>query len=591
MTRQFGGFELDEERRELRLDGVEVPLQPRIFDLLVLLHENRHRVMTKDELLTALWPGVIVGDGSLQRAVSLARSALKQGGLARAIRNYSRQGYRLCLDGEDDGNESDTRDDDALVTARTAFHRGEWDRCIEAYRRADARQDLDAADLERLADASQCMARVPDAEPVLERAAAAFSAGGDRRGAARAALKLAEIAFESGRASVAQGWLRRGRRYLEGMDVGWEQGFDAYLSARLATMRGNPELARERALEGIAIGQAIGSDDIEAMNRIYVGYSELTLGNVDAGIAMIEEAGAAVLAGQVGPRAGGIVYCGLIWVCCNRGDWQRAAQWSDSFSRWCTERGMLRFAGLCQLHRAEVLSVSGGASEAEREIRRTCEQLADHSPFAEGDSFRILGDLLLMRGELDAADDAFRRAHELGWDPQPGLAMLQAERGDFPTAMRSLRRALDDSNWTLQQRRGVLLAALVVIAAQASAHERASEAMAELEKRPELCTSDFHCGAAARARAEFALLEGRPDEAVAAMREAIHYWQAARAGLHLASCRLRLAQFLAAEGDVASARLELDAAETGFAAMQAPERVRICRELRGTLSATGGAAA
>lgn len=583
LVRRFGQFELDEERRELRLNGEEIAVQPRVFDLLAMLYRNRERVMSKDELLDALWPGTVVGDGSLQRAVSLARSTLKQGGLGDAIRNYARQGYRLCLsDGPDDA-ESDTAES-ALDAARAAFRRGEWDAAADAYQREDASRELAAADLETLADACQCAGRAEEAESVLERAVAAYAEDGDCHGAARNAFRLSELAFESGKMSVAQGWFTRGRRYLRNVDECWEHGFEAYLSARIATLKGAPEKAREDASRGFEVGQRLDSDDLQAMNLIYLGFSELTLGNVEQGTAYIDEAAATVLAGSVGPRAGGIVYCGIIWVCCNRGDWQRAAQWSESFTRWCERGGMTRFSGICQLHRAEVLSISGRPIEAETEIRRACEQVACYSPYAEGDSFRILGDLLLMRGDLDGAEDAFRRAHELGWDPQPGLAMLQAERGDPETAIRSLSRSLDDQNWALRQRRALLLAQLVVIAAGHGDRDRALEAMKELGQNPKLWESDFHGGAVARARAEIAVLEGNPGDAILAMRDAIRHWQAARATLNQAICRFRLAQLLTDEGEIASARLEIDAAQSGFESMLAPTRVKACAELRLSLS-------
>ena len=69
---RFGDFELDQGAAQLRLRGRELPLQPRIFDLLVYLVRNRERVVDKDELLAAVWPGMVVTDASLQRAVSLA---------------------------------------------------------------------------------------------------------------------------------------------------------------------------------------------------------------------------------------------------------------------------------------------------------------------------------------------------------------------------------------------------------------------------------------------------------------------------------------------------------------------------------------
>jgi DNA-binding winged helix-turn-helix (wHTH) protein len=84
---RFAAFELDPGQRALRLDGRELPLQPRVFDLLWYLVEHRDRVVSKEELLDALWPGLVVTESSLQRAVSLARGALEQGGLVGAIRN------------------------------------------------------------------------------------------------------------------------------------------------------------------------------------------------------------------------------------------------------------------------------------------------------------------------------------------------------------------------------------------------------------------------------------------------------------------------------------------------------------------------
>ena len=75
-TYRFGPCELDEARRSLSARGREIKLQPRVFDLLCYLVRHRERVVSKDELLDALWPGTVVVDNALQRVVSLARGAL-----------------------------------------------------------------------------------------------------------------------------------------------------------------------------------------------------------------------------------------------------------------------------------------------------------------------------------------------------------------------------------------------------------------------------------------------------------------------------------------------------------------------------------
>lgn len=98
MIHRFVDFEIDENTREVRAGAQVLPLQPRVFDLLVYLARNSGRVVPKDELLDSVWPGVIVTDASLQRAVSLARSALADVGTTGAIRTHARQGYRLCVE-------------------------------------------------------------------------------------------------------------------------------------------------------------------------------------------------------------------------------------------------------------------------------------------------------------------------------------------------------------------------------------------------------------------------------------------------------------------------------------------------------------
>jgi pimeloyl-ACP methyl ester carboxylesterase/DNA-binding winged helix-turn-helix (wHTH) protein len=90
----FGEYELDPERRELRLGGEPRPVQPQVLALLLYLVSRRDRAVGKRELLEALWPNVRVTSGSLQRAVSLARDALAPEG-RRWIRTFPRYGYRF----------------------------------------------------------------------------------------------------------------------------------------------------------------------------------------------------------------------------------------------------------------------------------------------------------------------------------------------------------------------------------------------------------------------------------------------------------------------------------------------------------------
>jgi len=98
MVFQFLNLTLDSERRELRSGEQPLRLQPRTFDLLLYLVRNRQRVVTKEELLDQLWPGVIVVEGALQRTISVARSTLRAGCGEDCIQTYPRQGYRFVAD-------------------------------------------------------------------------------------------------------------------------------------------------------------------------------------------------------------------------------------------------------------------------------------------------------------------------------------------------------------------------------------------------------------------------------------------------------------------------------------------------------------
>jgi DNA-binding winged helix-turn-helix (wHTH) protein len=92
---RFAKCELDESAGELRRDGDPVAIQPKPLALLTLLLEERHRIVPTDELLDRLWPGETVTQGSLSRAVSVARGAIGDSGRSGLIRRYTRRGYRF----------------------------------------------------------------------------------------------------------------------------------------------------------------------------------------------------------------------------------------------------------------------------------------------------------------------------------------------------------------------------------------------------------------------------------------------------------------------------------------------------------------
>ena len=85
MIHCFQDFELDTERFELRKNGVVVAVEPQVFALLRFLIENRNRMVTKDEIVAAVWSGRIVSDSAIASRVKSARQAIGDDGRTQAI--------------------------------------------------------------------------------------------------------------------------------------------------------------------------------------------------------------------------------------------------------------------------------------------------------------------------------------------------------------------------------------------------------------------------------------------------------------------------------------------------------------------------
>jgi adenylate cyclase len=99
---RFADFEIDTARRELRRAGATVHIEPQVFDLLVHLVRNRHRIVSKDELIDAIWQGRIVSDATLSSRISSARRALGDSGNDQnLIRTLHKRGFRFVGDVDD----------------------------------------------------------------------------------------------------------------------------------------------------------------------------------------------------------------------------------------------------------------------------------------------------------------------------------------------------------------------------------------------------------------------------------------------------------------------------------------------------------
>jgi len=91
---EFGPYRLDAAERLLSHDGEVVPLQPKVFDLLLVLVERHGRLLEKDELMKAVWPDTIVEEVNLANNISILRKTLSENG-ERFIETAPKRGYRF----------------------------------------------------------------------------------------------------------------------------------------------------------------------------------------------------------------------------------------------------------------------------------------------------------------------------------------------------------------------------------------------------------------------------------------------------------------------------------------------------------------
>jgi TolB-like protein len=99
---RFADFEIDVARHELRRAGAVVHIEPQVFDLIVLLVKNRERIVSKDELIEAIWQGRIISEAALSSRISAARRALGDSGNDQSlIRTLHKRGFRFVGDVEE----------------------------------------------------------------------------------------------------------------------------------------------------------------------------------------------------------------------------------------------------------------------------------------------------------------------------------------------------------------------------------------------------------------------------------------------------------------------------------------------------------
>ena len=317
---------------------------------------------------------------------------------------------------------------------------------------------------------------------VRERAYRIYRERDDSLAAARMAVWLAwDTAAFRGEQAVANGWLQRAHRLLDGRPDAIEHAFLALRSGIFALLDdGDPDEAEKLASEAVRVGQALGAVDYEMVGRALHGFARVTSGRVVEGLQELDEVNAAVLAGEMSDRVLiGLACCYLIAACERIRDYERAVQWCDRLKAFCTKWGLRPLFAVCRTQYASVCMWRGAWAEAERELTSASDELAASRPAMTGEGLVRLGELRRRQGKLDEAMALFERggSHPLA---SLGRANVIFDRGDVKgsadLAERHLRR-LPAANRT---ERAAALELMVRACVEQGRMDEATQAVGEL---------------------------------------------------------------------------------------------------------------
>jgi DNA-binding NarL/FixJ family response regulator len=476
-------------------------------------------------------------------------------------------------------------DSSDLAHGRAQFRDRAWDDAYEALARADAAVPLDVDDLERFAWSAALTGRDPEFLRSLERIYQTHLTGGREIAAARAAFWICFRLFAIGEVGRAGGWLSRSQRLSEGHDC-VERGYLMLPAVHRHLADGDNAAAIVLATEAAAIGDRFRDADLSAFARGLQGRARLREGQIDLGLALLDEAMVAATSGELSsPVIVGLIYCSAIAGCQRVFALGRAREWTSALSAWCDGQPQLvTFSGICLVHRAEVLQLGGAWREAFEEIHRASRRAPlGRDIWGEAEAAYQRAELHRLQGALLEAEEAYQRAGQLGRAPQPGLALLRMAQGRRADAAAGLRRELGTTTDDLQRAR--LLPAEVEIQLALGAREQADRACVELEEiAVRFAAESTRSGdsaailgaLAAEARGAVCLAGGEPQAALPWLRRAFQVWQHQAAPYLAARVRMLVAEACRALGDRDGCRSELEFAREVFSRLGAtPDVARV----------------
>src|SRR5580765_3835969 len=428
-----------------------------------------------------------------------------------------------------------------LQIGRDALERGAWTEAREAFARSIAEQESPEA-LEGLGVAAWWLDLADVVFDVRERAYRLYQDRKDAVSAARVAIWMGwdYWAFR-GEDAVANGWLQRARRLLEGHGQVPELAWLELREGALALFEhGDPDQAFRHAAAGIAVAQVLGSIDLEMLGRSVQGLALVTSGAVAEGMRTLDEVNAAVVAGELHDLiAIGLACCYLIAACDRVRDYDRAMQWCTRLKAFCARWGLRPLFAVCRTQYGSICMWRGTWIEAEQELTAATDELAASRPAMTADGLVRLAELRRRQGRLVEAAELFEQSepHSLAL---LGRAEIALDRDDpqaaAELAARYMRRVMPHNRTA----RAAGLELLVRARGRTGDMDGARIALTELTNIATLVETLPHKASASYAAGFVASGSGDPDAAQRHFEDAVDLYLQSGAPFEVSRARIEL---------------------------------------------------
>jgi len=409
------------------------------------------------------------------------------------------------------------------------FAQADWAGARDAFA---AGLESDPGDPEALDGLGQSLWWLGERDAAIERrreAYAAYQRRGDRRNAGRIATYMSGEHRIDGHDAEAAGWLARARRLLAEAGHVPERGWVEVEEAKRAP---DPVHAEHHARAALEIAHACADPDVECMALAQLGRAVVRQGNVEDGVALLDEAMTVALGGETSdPLACGDACCTTLVVCDDLADLARATEWCEAVVDFTERRHFTPVQGWCRAVYGSVLVRAGDWERAESVL---ADALRAHEDRRRSGGralpLSVLAELRLRQGRTEEAAQLLDGLeHERV--AVVALVRLHLARGDSELAQALVARATDET-------RVVLDAEIALAGGDAAAIQEAGSrlrASAERLHRADLA-------------AEAALLDGLATGSIEALEEAVRGFGELRYPLEEGRARLALARTQAAAG-------------------------------------------